>query len=100
MCGSLPGQTSPWHSVPSDVLWIQLLGEVEFTAAGELWPLRPLDILVIPANVPYIYTNVTFTEALFFDVFHKRPTGQKNLYWESDPGWPIREDAPLLDTDY
>lgn len=95
-----PGQGSPWHAVPSDLLFVQLLGEVDFSAAGCVWPLEPRDILLLPANTPYIYTNVGLSEVLFFDIAAKRPPGVRNTYYESDPGWPVRSEVAVLDTDY
>lgn len=92
------GEGSPWHALPSDLLVLQLEGEVRFDAAGAHRRLRPLDLLLIPAGVPYRYENVGTGAALFFDVFERPRPGEGAVYWQDDPGWPVRPDAPLLET--
>ena len=95
-----PGQGSPWHGVPADLLFVSMNGDVQFSAAGAVWPLERRDILMIPANTPYLYVNVGLSDAVFFDISEKRPPGALNTYYASDPGWPVRSDVPLLDTAY
>jgi uncharacterized cupin superfamily protein len=87
------GQGSPWHSSPRDVIFIQLAGEVDFAAAGQTSLLRPRDILVMPAGIPYSYRNVSLVEAVFFDIGGPRPVGAGPVYYQSNPGWPVRSDT-------
>jgi quercetin dioxygenase-like cupin family protein len=89
-----PGQVSPWHGVPGDVIFIQLEGEIEFVAGGRVWPLEPLDILFLPAQTPYIYRNVSMAPEHFFLIMSERPDGARSTYYESDPGWPVSPDVP------
>jgi quercetin dioxygenase-like cupin family protein len=93
-----PSQSSPWHALTRDLIFLHLAGEVEFTAAGRIWPMQPMDLLMVPANVPYAYTNVGLTEAIFCDATGRIPTGTSTTYWKVDPGWPVRPDAELLET--
>lgn len=92
-----PAQTTPWHYAPRDMMFITFAGETEFAAAGEKWPLKPFDILTLPAATPYTYTNFGLSEAVFFSIGGKLPPGKKGVYFESDPGWPIRSDVKTLD---
>ena len=70
------------------------MGELEFKAAGQIWALAPMDILVMPENMPYIYTNVGLSEVVFFDTRGRVKPGAKTIYYESDPGWPARSGRP------
>lgn len=93
-----PGQSTPWHEIPRDILFMPLVNEVEFCAAGKTWPLQPLDGLLVPAHTPYIYTNYGFEEVVFLSMGGKVPPGGKSIYYGADPGWPVRQDAEVLDT--
>jgi quercetin dioxygenase-like cupin family protein len=90
------GQSNPWHTGEVDAGVLLLLGESEFSMAGRIWPLKPLDILMIPANTPFIYTNVGLSEVLHLSFSRKLQPGS-GTYYESDPGWPVRPDARKLD---
>ncbi len=92
-------QSSPWHAPSRDIIFIQLAGEVEFTAAGRRWHLEPLDLFMMPANVPYVYTNIGLVESLFCDTGGRVRAGSTTVYWESDPGWPIGTQAEVLETE-
>jgi quercetin dioxygenase-like cupin family protein len=91
-----PGQASPWHGVPTDAIFLQLAGEIEFKFAGAIWPMKSLDILMIPANIPYVYQNVSLSYEHFFIALAKPPEGAKNIYYENDPGWPVSDSASVL----
>jgi len=89
-------QTTPWHYAPRDLMFTVIDNEIEFGAAGKRWPLKPMDMLVIPAGVPYSYVNYSRSETLFLSIGGKLPPGKKSAYFTRDPGWPIRPDAPTM----
>lgn len=93
-----PGQATPWHYAPRDLLFMPVLGEVEFRCGGRAYPLAPYDQLIIPAGMPYQYTNTGLTEVVFLSTGGALPPGGKGRYFAADPGWPIRADAPVMDT--
>ena len=61
-------QSTPWHYAPRDMMFTVIDNEVEFAAAGKCWPLKPMDMLVLPAGTPYKYTNYSRMETLFFSI--------------------------------
>jgi quercetin dioxygenase-like cupin family protein len=89
-------QSTPWHYAPRDMMFTVIDNEVEFAAAGKCWPLKPMDMLVLPAGTPYKYTNYSRMETLFFSIGGMLPPGKKGVYFSADPGWPIRPDAPTM----
>jgi len=91
-----PGQSTPWHYAPRDMLFMGIHHEVEFKAGGREFRLAPLDFLLIPAGTPYQYTNYALSEVVFLSIGGKLPPGKKGTYFASDPGWPIRADAPVI----
>jgi mannose-6-phosphate isomerase-like protein (cupin superfamily) len=91
-------QGCPWHAPTRDLAFVQLSGEVSWTAAGGAWLLQPRDLFIMPAGTPYVYANHGENEAIFFDIGGPRPPGKATVYWKSDPGWPIRDDAEILPT--
>lgn len=105
-CGPIRGhlvrqpsaQSCPWHAPTRDLIFLQLDGEVEFNAAGRRWHLEPLDLLMMPANTPYVYTNIGLIESLFCDTGGRAPAGTASVYYESDPGWPVDPAAEILET--
>ena len=93
------GQTSPWHGVPRGLLFLQLAGELELACGGGTWPLSPRDMLYIPPNVPYSYSNFGMSESVFLDIgAPPLRAGLSTVYYESDPGWPVRDDAVVMFT--
>jgi mannose-6-phosphate isomerase-like protein (cupin superfamily) len=96
----LPGQSCPWHAPARDLIFLQLRGEVVFTAAGAEWPLKPFDVFMMPEDTPYIYSNPGSQEMLFFDIGGPRPSGKDNVYYAGDPGWPPAPDAPRLELQF
>ncbi len=95
----LSGQSTPWHFAPRDLLFVGTHNDVEFNAAGRQWPLSPFDLLLMPAETPYTYTNYGFTEAVFLSIGGKAPPGRTGAYFSADPGWPARADAKRLSTE-
>lgn len=95
----LAGQSTPWHLVPRDLLFVGTHNSVEFQAAGRRWPLGPRDILLMPAETPYAYTNYGVSEAIFLSIGGKTLPGKKGAYFTGDPGWPARPDAERLVTE-
>jgi mannose-6-phosphate isomerase-like protein (cupin superfamily) len=93
-------QGCPWHAPSRDVVYVHLAGEDLWTAAGGEWLMEPRDLFVIPANTPYVYANHGSTDSIFFDIAGPAPESKGVIYWKSDPGWPVREDAELLPTVY
>ncbi|HEV7326152.1 MAG TPA: hypothetical protein VGN91_13895 [Bosea sp. (in: a-proteobacteria)] len=92
-------QRTPWHYAARDLLFMPLSGEVEFSAAGRVWPLEPYDLLLIPAMTPYSYANHGLVESVFLSVGGKLTPGRKGRYFAEDPGWPVRRDAKVMDTE-
>jgi quercetin dioxygenase-like cupin family protein len=62
------GQNTPVHANTGEHIIFQLDGLVEFRMQGESWPLEPLDMLFIPANVAYSYHNIGRTTASFISI--------------------------------
>jgi quercetin dioxygenase-like cupin family protein len=91
-----PGQSTPWHYAPRDLMFMGIQNEVEFRAAGREFPLNRFDLLIIPGGTPYSYINYGLAECVFLSIGGKLPPGKKSAYFDSDPGWPIRADAPRL----
>jgi hypothetical protein len=54
---------------------------------------------LIPAGVPYTYTNYGLDEVVFLSIGGKLPVGKKGTYFTRDPGWPIQADAPKMDVE-
>ena len=79
-----PGQSCPMHSVPSDVLFVGLVGEFEFRVPGDRFRLAPLDLLMLPCNMPYDYSNFGMSDALFFDFLEKTVPRQPTVYFNSE----------------
>jgi quercetin dioxygenase-like cupin family protein len=95
-----PAQGCPWHATTRDIFVLQLKGEIEWTAAGQKWPLIPRDLFIMRPGIPYVYTNLGMSEAIFFDIGGPVPKNSGGtVYWKSDPGWPVRPDAELLPTE-
>jgi quercetin dioxygenase-like cupin family protein len=95
------GQRAPWHAYPStrENLFLCTVGEVEFSAASTLFPLKPLDMLFC-RGVAYSYQNPGFSDSLFWVLNRRRvgasesrATGTSTTYYESVPG----EDPDALD---
>jgi quercetin dioxygenase-like cupin family protein len=93
------GQTTPWHYAARDMMFMGISGEVEFAAGGEVWAIKPFNLLLIPAGTPYKYTNYSLTETVFLSIGGKLPPGQKGTYFSSDPGWPISADAKTMEVE-
>jgi quercetin dioxygenase-like cupin family protein len=91
-----PFQGCPWHSSPRESVFFQLDGAVEFHTANAVWPLARFDLFVT-RRAPYIYTNSGFEPALFFDLVGLPPITGSYRYFESDPGFPTRDDAVELE---
>jgi quercetin dioxygenase-like cupin family protein len=91
-----PGQSTPWHFAPRDLVFMGIQNEVEFKAAGREFPLTRYDLLIVPGGTPYRYTNYGLTECVFLSIGGKLPPGKKGIYFTSDPGWPIRADAERI----
>jgi mannose-6-phosphate isomerase-like protein (cupin superfamily) len=79
------GQSSPWHSSSVDILFIQISGEVDFSAADAIFPLEPNDILWMPARTPYLYSNVGLSDALFYDLWPEPKPGETRKYYDTNP---------------
>lgn len=92
-------QSTPWHFAPRDLMFMPIDGEIEFEAGGEAWPLEQFDMLLIPAFTPYRYSNYGLKEVIFLSIGGKLEPGKKGAYFASDPGWPIRSDAEMLDVE-
>ncbi len=92
-------QQTPWHYAPRDLVFTVIDNEVEFSAANKVFPLKPQDMLVVPAGTPYRYANYGRNEVLFLSIGGKLPPGKKSAYFTEDPGWPIRPDAPTMEVE-
>lgn len=92
-------QHTPWHYAPRDLMFTVIDNEIEFSCAGRNFPLKPQDMLLIPAGTPYIYTNYTRRETLFLSIGGKLPPGRKSRYFTENPGWPPRPDAPTMEVE-
>jgi mannose-6-phosphate isomerase-like protein (cupin superfamily) len=77
----LPGQTTPVHSVPSDLIFIGLDESADFEILDSSYTLGRYDMMVVPADMPYKYSNFEFSEAIFLDVGLSAPTGRKARYF-------------------
>jgi mannose-6-phosphate isomerase-like protein (cupin superfamily) len=62
------GQGGPDHSIPANLLVLQLRGELEFRIGADSYVLSPRDILAIPANTPYSQRNIGLSESLSVSV--------------------------------
>jgi len=91
------GQCSPWHAAQRDLLFIQLSGTSAFQSAGKVWELEARDLLLIRARTPYSYANIELSESVFLDMGVRITQG--STYYAEDPGWPIRSDARILETE-
>ena len=89
-------QTSPWHYAARDLLFLVIVGEIEFECGGRVYPMEKLDFLLIPAQMPYKYTNFGLTEELHLSIGGILEPGRKGVYFHDDPGWPIRPDARTM----
>jgi quercetin dioxygenase-like cupin family protein len=65
------GQTTPLHSSNAEHIIYLLEGEIEFTIESEPYPMLPGDMLFIPANAKYVYTNMGREQAAFITVLSK-----------------------------
>ncbi len=88
----LMGQTTPVHSNTGEHIIFQLDGEVEFEIEGEAYPLEPRDMLFIPANAAYAYTNTGRETAGFISIIAKLDTWPPKATYFDD--WP----KPRADT--
>jgi quercetin dioxygenase-like cupin family protein len=99
-----PGQSTPWHLTSRDLIFVGLSGSVEFAAAGQVWALATADLLMLPGNTPYRYSNHAQEMAVFFDIGSVYGTGSKDpptrVYFQRDPGWPVDFDTPKLETEF
>lgn len=77
-----PGQSSPWHTVANDVIFVGLVGEIEVYAEDQAFSLGPMDVLVLPPPL-YGLQNVGLTEAVYFSVNAKPTDPPKMKYFES-----------------
>jgi mannose-6-phosphate isomerase-like protein (cupin superfamily) len=85
-----PGQGSPWHSVPRDLIFFVLDGRVEISAANTTYDLLPCDLLLVRADTPFAYRNPGNADAFYFDGGGPvRQLEATNVYYESDPRWPV-----------
>lgn len=83
----LPAQTAPVHSIPSDLIFIGLEESTEFEILNSTYELGPYDLMVVPADVPYKYSNYGFSESIFLDVGLYAPTGRSARYFlDGQPG--------------
>jgi quercetin dioxygenase-like cupin family protein len=92
----IPGQSTPWHYAPRDLMFMPIDGEVEFEAANGVWPLGKWDMLLVPAFTPYKWSNYGLKEVVFLSIGGKLEPGKKGAYFDGNPGWPIRPDASRL----
>jgi hypothetical protein len=77
----LPAQTSPVHSIPSDLIFIGLEETTEFEILGSYYELGPCDLMIVPAETPYKYSNYGFSETIFLDVGLAAPAGHTARYF-------------------
>lgn len=89
-------QSAPWHHAARDLLFLVVDGEIEFECGGGVFPMEKLDFLMIPALMPYKYTNFGLTEEIHLSIGGILEPGRKGVYYESDPGWPVRPDAKTI----
>lgn len=89
-------QTSPWHYAARDLLFLVVDGEIEFECGGQRYEMEKLDFLLIPALMPYKYTNFGLVEELHLSIGGKLEPGKKGVYFHEDPGWPVRADAKTM----
>jgi hypothetical protein len=98
------GQSCPWHGTSRDLIFVGLSGSTEFAAAGQLWTLGTADLLILPGNTPYKYSNYDLETAVFFDIGSIHGVGTKDpptrFYFERDPSWPVDFDTPELETEF
>jgi quercetin dioxygenase-like cupin family protein len=92
----IPGQSTPWHYAPRDLMFMPIKGEVEFESANNVYPLARFDMLLVPAFTPYKWSNYGLEEVVFQSIGGKLEPGKKGAYFDGNPGWPIREDAKRL----
>ncbi len=85
----IPGQSTPWHYAPRDLMFVPIKGEVEFESANQAFPLGPRDMLLVPAFMPYKWSNYGLQEVVFLSIGGKLEPGKKGAYFASNPGWPI-----------
>jgi mannose-6-phosphate isomerase-like protein (cupin superfamily)/quercetin dioxygenase-like cupin family protein len=98
MIRALPSQRCPWHATARNFVVIQLVGEVEWRAAGQPWFLEPRDFLLMRPDIPYEWRNCGMTETVFLVIGSPHPANKAAVYWKDDPGWPIRPDAEVMPT--
>jgi mannose-6-phosphate isomerase-like protein (cupin superfamily) len=82
----LPGQSAPVHSIPTDLIFIGLEEIAEFEILGETYNLGPYDLMVVPADTPYKYSNYGFAEAIFLDVGLTAAPGHRSRYFIDGAG--------------
>lgn len=87
----LPGQSAPVHSIPTDLIFIGLEEIAEFEILGETYNLGPYDLMVVPADTPYKYSNYGFAEAIFLDVGLTAAPGHRSRYFIDKEGNDDRE---------
>ena len=76
------GQGAPLYQAPSELIIVQVVGQLDFTIGTELHIVKPFDMLVLPANTPHEVFNAEFEDALFFVVHDRPPAGEP---YSTDP---------------
>jgi len=81
------GQTSPKHSGSADHLIAPVEGRVEFELPDGRYVLEPFDLFVFPAGVPYRYTNIGSSDAVFLSVGSRADEWPPapNKYFDDEP---------------
>jgi quercetin dioxygenase-like cupin family protein len=85
------GESTPAHASTSDHFIVQMEGEVEFTMPelGESYRLVPRDLLYIPAQVEYRYTNVGTDANLFLSLQTAADEWPPTSKYESGESGPV-----------
>jgi quercetin dioxygenase-like cupin family protein len=63
------GASFPEHSHPQEQVTVVLEGAVEITLAGSAYPLRPGQVLRVPADVPHSAKVVSEEPAMILEAF-------------------------------
>ena len=69
------GHAAPVHRASTDLILVQLTGELDLIFREVPRRVRPCDMLVIPANTPYALINSGFDDTMFFAVHERSPDG-------------------------
>lgn len=82
-----PGGGTPIHAVTCDHVIVQLAGMAQFHMRGQIFELRPGDLLYFPANMLYAIRNVSAAEASLMSVGIEASFGWPPMsdYW-AEPG--------------